>query len=226
MHRHRSPFDIPSAPERTAVHAGARELDTLLQLIAGTADQLDNIWSGDPRSEKYLGMLRASVGQAAAITAHLVAHAASSEPAPPVATAPTARRRQRILVADDERGALEMFERLFAVAGYEAVTVESGFECLDVFSQNADFDLVIVDYRMPLMDGAETFRRLRAISPEVPVLLSTAYIEQQRLDAMLANGLSAFLRKPLAPDELLDCVARLLGAPVASAEPRGIAAAV
>jgi CheY-like chemotaxis protein len=205
----------------SVANAPAAELNNLLQIIAATTHQLEDIWDGDHGSEKYLSMLRASVERAASITAELVAHAAATEtrPAPLVSMAPRppepaygSETARRILVVDDDPAALLLFEQFLSVPGYEIVTAQSGFECLDRLARGGNFDLVILDYLMPFMDGAETFRRIRAVKPEMSVLLSTAFIEQACLDAMLAKGLAGFMRKPLAPNELLECIQRLLPA--------------
>jgi CheY-like chemotaxis protein len=212
------------------------ELSSLLKIIAGTTEQLEDIWNGDHGSAKYLAMLRASVERAANITAQLFEQAtgvsvAELAPEPIVSPAFELRngRRPRILVVDDEPEALLMFRQFLALPSYDVVTAQNGFECLDVLSRDADFDLVILDYVMPFMNGEETFRRIQSAAPEIPVLLSTAAIDPERLNAMLATGLAAFLRKPLAPDELLACIADLLpraaSAPEAC-EARGIAAAL
>ena len=63
---------------------------------------------------------------------------------------------------------------------------------------------------MPFMDGEETFGRLRAIRPDVIVLLSTGFIAQERLDRMLAAGMAGFLRKPHRPDEMVAHVRAVL----------------
>ena len=56
---------------------------------------------------------------------------------------------------------------------------------------------------MPFMDGEETFTRLRAINPNVVVLLSTGFMAQERVERMLAAGMAGFLRKPHNPAELV-----------------------
>lgn len=132
----------------------------------------------------------------------------NSEPAS-VSTPPTFRtpgRRRRILVVDDEPAARTLAERVFSEAGFEVVTAPSGFDCLKEFRNRPRyFDLVLLDLSMPFMDGAETFRRIRAMNPAVVVLLSTGFLgqEQSRVERMLANGLAGIIRKPHRPDELL-----------------------
>jgi DNA-binding response OmpR family regulator len=122
-------------------------------------------------------------------------------------------RPRRILVVDDEPAARVLANRVFSEAGFEVTTVQSGFECLERFRKEPHgFDLVLLDLSMPFMDGEETFRRLRAIHPNVVVLLSTGFLAQaqDRVDRMLAAGLSGSIRKPHRPDELLAQVNAIL----------------
>ena len=115
-------------------------------------------------------------------------------------------RARRILVVDDEPQARVLAFKVFSQAGFEVSTVQSGFECLEHFRKRPNwFDLIVLDLSMPYMDGEETFKRLRALNPNVVVLLSTGYLAEahDRVERMLAAGLAGFLRKPHRPDELL-----------------------
>jgi CheY-like chemotaxis protein len=113
-------------------------------------------------------------------------------------------RPRRILVVDDEPAARVLGKRIFSEAGFEVATVQSGFECLELFRQHPRyFDLILLDLSMPFMNGEETFTRLRAINPNVVVLLSTGFMAQERVDRMLAAGMAGFLRKPHNPAELV-----------------------
>ena len=115
-------------------------------------------------------------------------------------------RPRRILMVDDEPAARVLAFRVFSEAGFEVTTVQSGFECLEHFRKRPQwFDLIVLDLSMPFMDGEETFKRLRALNPNVVVLLSTGFLAQaqDRIDRMLAAGLAGFIRKPHRPDELL-----------------------
>ena len=120
-------------------------------------------------------------------------------------------RPRRILVVDDEPAARVLANRVFSEAGFEIITVQSGFECLERFrKQPHGFDLILLDLSMPFMDGEETFRRLRDILPDVVVLLSTGFTAQERVDRMLAAGMAGFISKPHRPDELLGRVQAIL----------------
>jgi len=63
---------------------------------------------------------------------------------------------------------------------------------------------------MPFMDGEETFHRLREIRNDIPVVLCTGFIRPDRLDRLMKAGIAGFLRKPLAPDEIVDHIRAVL----------------
>ena len=208
--------------DRTTTDA-ASELNNLLEIIAGTSSAIENIWAGNDGSEKYFDMLRTSVDRAAKVTAQLVEHSGGSDKKvllhPELASfvkmrktpAPTPAKARRLLVVDDEPMALVLSKRILSEAGFEVTTAQSGFECLDIFrNQPRQFDLILLDLSMPFMDGEETFGRLRAIRPDVVVLLSTGFIAQERLDRMLTAGMAGFLRKPHRPDEMVGHIQSVL----------------
>src|SRR3954447_3147424 len=122
-------------------------------------------------------------------------------------------RARRILVVDDEAPARILASRVFSEAGFDVFTAESGFECLEHFRKGANrFDLILLDFSMPFMDGAETFRRMRVIDPGAVVLLSTGFMSQvqSRIERMIAAGLDGVILKPHRPDELLAKVNAIL----------------
>ena len=133
--------------------------------------------------------------------------------APTPSASGASSRPRRILVVDDEPAARILAQRLFAEAGFEVVTAQSGFDCLTEFrKQPYGFDLILLDLSMPFMDGEETFRRLRRMNPAVVVLLSTGFLgqAQNRIERMLAGGMAGVIRKPHRPDELLAQVNAIL----------------
>src|SRR5205085_8192959 len=90
---------------------------------------------------------------------------------------------------------------------YEMSVAQSGFECLDLFRRDAHaYDLILTDLSMPLMDGEETFQRLRQMSPTANVVLMAGFVDSARLEKMMHNGLSGFVGKPFAPVEILAVV--------------------
>jgi CheY-like chemotaxis protein len=201
----------------------AHELNNLIQIISGTSSLIENIWEGSPGSEKYFEMLRASIERAAQVTAQLVAQAGGATNKrilPPeveqsfeealIAGAPN-ERKHSILVVDDEPMALELLHSILTDAGYQVAVAQSGFECLDLFRRKGtSYDLILTDLLMPLMDGEETFQRLRQIAPAAKVVLMAGFVDSGRLEKMMSNGLSGFVGKPFAPVEILAVVTSVL----------------
>ncbi len=198
------------------IPAAASELNNLLQIVSGTVSMLENVWEGAPGSEKYFEMLLVSVERAAKVTAQLVqqvggAHdkillhpalAAEFKTKPVTKRAPVSRC---ILIVDDEPMALILGQKILSQAGYTVVVAQSGFDALDLFRANPrKFDLVLLDLTMPFMDGEETFKRLRSVDPQVAVLLNTGFIEKNRLDRMIASGLSGYLSRPYRPNDVIE----------------------
>jgi CheY-like chemotaxis protein len=205
------------------VPAAVRELNNLLQIVSGTVAMLENIWASNPGSEKHFDTLRKSVDRAAKVTAQLVEHVGGTEKtvllhpalkehtAEPVPARLPLQVSRCILVVDDEPMALVLLNQILFQAGHTVVTAHSGFEALDYFRKEPGrFALILLDLAMPLMDGEETFNRLRAIDPNVVVLLNTGFIENRRLDRMIANGLAGFLRRPYRADEVITQVQSVL----------------
>lgn len=194
------------------------ELNNALQIISGATSLIETIWKGNDRSEEYLAMLRASIRRAEKAAAEFVKQTGGpdqkilmhSELAPFAknkSAPPSSATEHSILLVDDEPMALTLVRRILMDAGYHVVTAQSGFECLDLFRGCArGYDLVLLDLTMPFMDGEETFHRLREIRPDVPVVLCTGFVQQEKLDRLMASGLAGLLRKPLAPDEIVSHV--------------------
>jgi CheY-like chemotaxis protein len=199
---------------RDAVSKATSEINNLLQIISGSSAEIANLRQGSEPTDQYISMLRSSIERAETVAGELAEQAggthrktamhpelASFAKQKKVAEMPV--HKPQILVVDDEEMALVLVKQLLTAAGYQVTTAQSGFECLDLFRRRPlAYQMVIVDLTMPFMDGEETFHRLREIREDVPILLCTGFIQNERLDQLMAAGLAGFLRKPFAPDEI------------------------
>src|SRR6184192_79277 len=222
---------------KESVSKATSELNNLLQIISGTSAEIGNLWEGSEGSEQYLNMLRSSIDRAEAVAAQLAEQAGGTDQKvlmhpeltsflKPTKIREMPRAKSTVLVVDDEQMALVLIKRLLSESGCHVVTAQSGFEALDLFRRQPQaFQLVLLDLTMPFMDGEETFHRLREIRAEIPVVLCTGFIRQDRLDRLMKAGIAGFLRKPLAPDEIVDHVRGVLDSlkytQIASALPDG-----
>jgi CheY-like chemotaxis protein len=112
--------------------------------------------------------------------------------------------RELILIVDDEDFVTLLAQRVLTDEGYRVVTARDGFLALDIYKKlQSEISLVILDFTMPIMDGSEVFSELRMINPQVPVVLSSGFTEQDKLKWMLAKGLRGFIPKPYTQQKLL-----------------------
>lgn len=116
----------------------------------------------------------------------------------------------RVLIADDDANVREYLCELLSAAGYLILTAANGREVLDRMRESA-VDLVIVDARMPELDGLETLRHLRHREPDLPVIAISGEDPQERAREWRQLGAAAILRKPLAPEVLEAAVGSALG---------------
>jgi len=130
---------------------------------------------------------------------------------PPVASprpkrAESVAERRRVMVVDDEPAVRESTRRLLERMGLEVVTAGDGAEALRVFDDRVE--LVILDMGMPVMNGAECFRNLRARS-SVPVLIATGYAVDRDAQELVAAG-ARIIEKPFPAADFRDEVSRIL----------------
>ncbi len=115
--------------------------------------------------------------------------------------------RELILIIDDEPEIAEFASTILAEEGYKVIVARDGFEALKIFRQIYDqIGLIILDFFLPVMDGDAVFEELKAINPRVNVVLSSGFAEQNKIGAMLAQGLRGFIPKPYTREKLLEQV--------------------
>jgi len=107
------------------------------------------------------------------------------------------------LVIDDDQGVREAAGRLLEHFGFRVISAVNGRHGVEVFQQHeAEVAIVLLDMTMPEMNGEETFREIRRIRADVPVILSSGYNEIEATRRFTSKGLAGFLQKPFTPKEL------------------------
>jgi PAS domain S-box-containing protein len=127
---------------------------------------------------------------------------------------------KRILLVDDDDLVRDMTAAMLESMGYAVSTTKSGrdaFEYVKKDSENSEptYDMVMLDVVMPQMDGRECLARLRAMRPDLIVLLASSYDQQERVAGLLDKGQVHYLEKPFHMQELANTLSDLLenGAP-------------
>ena len=110
--------------------------------------------------------------------------------------------RMRILIVDDDHRMAKTLTDIFKVKGCEAEDAYSGPEALEKVAEG-HFDCVVTDIKMPEVNGVELYRAIKAMRPDLPVVLMTAYSTDKLVDEGLEEGAVGALTKPLDINLLL-----------------------
>ena len=114
------------------------------------------------------------------------------------------------LVAEDEEDNFKYIEVALALSKATLIWVRTGQEAVDVFKHNNDIDLVLMDIKMPLMDGYTATREIKRIGRQVPVIAQTAYAMSEEKEKSRQAGCDDYIAKPIAYDELLATINRFV----------------
>ena len=106
-------------------------------------------------------------------------------------------QHRMVLLVDDEKMVLDVGKAILQRLGHVVITAESGQDALDEFARHrGDIGCVVLDLTMPGMDGNETFKRLRAIDPEVPVIIASGMSAAQISSQFTNQTNTAVIQKP------------------------------
>jgi CheY-like chemotaxis protein len=108
-------------------------------------------------------------------------------------------RALKVLLVDDDSAVREVTAGILHDLGYRVVEAGSGGAALDLLDRQAEIDLLLVDFAMPGMNGAEVAREVHARRPDLPILFVTGYADTEALSAAGDDGI---LRKPFVEQEL------------------------
>ena len=114
-----------------------------------------------------------------------------------------------LLVVDDEQVYCDGCERIFSRQGFRVEGSNDAVEALDLAKVN-DYSAIILDVKMPNMDGIRFLEHLRAMRPETPVILMTGYPSIQNAASAIRLGASDYVTKPFTPEQITSAVRGLL----------------
>jgi len=118
----------------------------------------------------------------------------------------------KILVVDDEIESRVVIKETLADIGVETAvtTAANGSEAIER-ATSEDFDLVIMDLLMPVMNGVEALKLIHMSEPEIPIIVVTGATEEEIKQHALQGGANIILQKPIDAEELAAAVRKLLG---------------
>ena len=146
--------------------------------------------------------LQSQVGSGTTVRLLLPALPASSsflqEPAPPAARG----RALKVLLVDDDELIRDAVPPMLEIYGHSTVTAAGAQAALELLEQGLEVDLVILDLNMPEMDGAQALPPLRALRPQLPVLIATGFLDAATEEFLRGHSRVQTLSKPFTMNEL------------------------
>ncbi len=119
--------------------------------------------------------------------------------------------KKKVLVAEDETFNYKLLEALLKQLGYEVLWAKNGQIAVDLATEHPDLDLILMDIKMPIMNGIEATEKIRAIYPNVPIVGQSAFAFANEQEQSIEAGCNAYLTKPIKRKELLDTMTALFG---------------
>lgn len=114
----------------------------------------------------------------------------------------------KVLVADDDRRMVKTISDILRVKGYEVDTAYSGEEAIEKVKDGSP-DCVLMDIKMPGIDGVETLKMIKDVSPGTPVVLMSAYATDEQTEEAKLNGAATVLTKPIDFQQILSFLSLL-----------------
>jgi two-component system cell cycle sensor histidine kinase/response regulator CckA len=157
-------------------------------------------------------VVHSQAGQGTAFKILLPAYAGPADVAEEGSVTPATWRGQGlVLVADDEPTVRTVGRRMLEKAGFTVLEASDGLEALDLFRHHiADVRLVLLDLTMPRMDGEACQRQMELLRPDVQILLTSGYSEQDVASRFAGRRIAGFVQKPFRANELIEKVRKAL----------------
>ncbi len=117
--------------------------------------------------------------------------------------------RNRILVVDDEEIMRSSLSDWLREDGYEVLAVEDGYKAIGLVKEE-EWDLAVIDLKMPKIDGLEVLKQINKIKPKLPVIIITAYATVDTAVVAMKEGAADYIVKPFNPEEISFVIAKLV----------------
>ncbi|PLX20091.1 MAG: response regulator [Marinilabiliales bacterium] len=118
-------------------------------------------------------------------------------------------QNKTILIAEDEDSNFRYLEMVLNKTKAKVVWAKDGLEAIELTKQNLP-DLILMDIKMPIMDGLEATRKIKKIYPEIPIIAQTAFAMENDERLSLDAGCNSYLSKPIKANKLLEALTTFL----------------
>jgi len=116
-----------------------------------------------------------------------------------------------VLIVEDEDANLRFLEEVFKQINLNTIKASNGLEAVEICKREARIDLVLMDLKMPVMDGFEAISHIKKMRPDLPVIAQTAFSGQNIREKLNSSGFDGYLEKPIRVQALFDLIKRFSG---------------
>ena len=127
-----------------------------------------------------------------------------------ISNTPDNMNQKTILVAEDEIFNFYYIEELLKPLNIKTLHANNGQEAVDLAKNHPDISLVLLDIRMPVMDGLEATKLIKAMRPQLPIIAQTAYASREDKENAKAYGFDHYLSKPLVRDLFMEVIGKYI----------------
>lgn len=120
------------------------------------------------------------------------------------------KKKPLILIAEDDELNFIYMKTILEMNGYPVIRVANGAEAIELCKQKPEISMVLMDVKMPVINGLEATREIRKLRPELPVIASTAYAQTGDEHMVKEAGCLAYLEKPVKKEKLLEYIHKFL----------------
>ena len=115
-----------------------------------------------------------------------------------------------ILIAEDDNINFLLIKKMLQVTNHEIIRAENGQIAVDIALENPTIDIVLMDIKMPVMNGYEAFEKITAIRPNLPIIAQTAHASEEDKDKVAVFGFTDYITKPINKELLLEMVSKYI----------------
>lgn len=119
-------------------------------------------------------------------------------------------KNKRILIVEDEEINNMFFDAALSRTESQLLWAKNGKEAVDIIENSDDIDVILMDIRLPIMDGCEATRRIKKNHKQIPIIAQTAYALEGDKERILDAGCDDYLSKPIRFEELLSTIDKYL----------------
>ncbi len=119
-------------------------------------------------------------------------------------------QQSKILIVEDEEYNIYYLQQILSLAGYKTVVAEDGQKAIDAVSQDVEIDLILMDIRLPGIDGIEASKRIKGTNPNMPIIAQTAFNLNSEEDQNMEKYCDDYIQKPIISQDLYQKIENIL----------------